>query len=167
MGLVGPCIYDIAEHFVLRWNFCKRDKYKRDDRYDWLTMTGRTGEDEDLVGVQRPKHPVGEYIHHPLTPLEGKRGDPRPGRTAQHPQGQHEVVAGEDSDENSVSPGITLTHMATFTINTVTAMASRRDYTNVVVLGRMYTRAAPIATSCHRDYISTNTLMSSTRKIPK
>jgi phospholipase D1/2 len=99
MGLIGPCIYDIAEHFVLRWNFCKRDKYKRDDRYDWLTITGRTGEDEDLVGVQRPKHPVGDYIHHPLSPLEGKRGDPRPGRTEQHPQGQHEIVAGEDSDD--------------------------------------------------------------------
>ncbi|EGP83846.1 uncharacterized protein MYCGRDRAFT_48706, partial [Zymoseptoria tritici IPO323] len=61
MGVIGPCIYDIAEHFVLRWNFCKRDKYKRDDRYDWLTLTGRTGDDEDLIGVQRPKHPVGDY----------------------------------------------------------------------------------------------------------
>ncbi|KAM0708949.1 hypothetical protein Q7P35_002985 [Cladosporium inversicolor] len=72
MGLIGPCIYDIAEHFVLRWNFCKRDKYKRDDRYDWLTMSGRTGEDEDLIGVQRPKHPVGDYIHHPFTPIHTK-----------------------------------------------------------------------------------------------
>ena len=52
MGVIGPCVYDIAEHFVLRWNFCKRDKYKRDDRYDWLTLTGRTGDDEDLVGVR-------------------------------------------------------------------------------------------------------------------
>jgi phospholipase D1/2 len=24
MGLVGDCVYDIAEHFVLRWNFVKR-----------------------------------------------------------------------------------------------------------------------------------------------
>lgn len=76
MGLVGPCVYDIAEHFILRWNFAKRDKYKRDDEYDWLTLTGRTGEDEDLVGVQRPKHPVGEYIQHPLSALEHKRGNP-------------------------------------------------------------------------------------------
>ncbi|EEY22301.1 phospholipase D p2 [Verticillium alfalfae VaMs.102] len=72
MGVIGPCVYDIAEHFVLRWNFIKRDKYKRDDRYDWIQLAGRTGEDEDLVGVQRPKHPVGEYLMHPLTPLETK-----------------------------------------------------------------------------------------------
>ncbi|KAI1109876.1 phospholipase D/nuclease [Nemania sp. NC0429] len=72
MGLIGPCVYDIAEHFVLRWNFVKRDKYKRDDRFDWITLRGRQGEDEDLVGVQRPKHPVGDYILHPLTPLETK-----------------------------------------------------------------------------------------------
>ncbi|KAF2265982.1 phospholipase D/nuclease [Lojkania enalia] len=72
MGVIGPCVYDIAEHFVLRWNFCKRDKYKRDDRYDWLTMEGREGEDEDLVGVQRPKFPVGGYNHHPLSPLNTK-----------------------------------------------------------------------------------------------
>lgn len=52
-------VYDIAEHFVLRWNFVKRDKYKRDDEYDWLILDGT---DEDIVGVQRPKHPVGEYI---------------------------------------------------------------------------------------------------------
>ncbi|KAI1437905.1 hypothetical protein GGR50DRAFT_566898 [Xylaria sp. CBS 124048] len=72
MGLIGPCIYDIAEHFVLRWNFIKRDKYKRDPNYDWIMLRGREGEDEDLVGVQRPEHPVGDYILHPLTPLESK-----------------------------------------------------------------------------------------------
>jgi len=76
MGLIGPCVYDIAEHFILRWNFCKRDKYKRDSRYDWLTMEGREGDHEDLIGCQRPKHPVGEYIHHPLSPLSGKTGNP-------------------------------------------------------------------------------------------
>ncbi|PQE20564.1 phospholipase D p1 protein [Rutstroemia sp. NJR-2017a BBW] len=72
MGVVGDCVYDIAEHFVLRWNFVKRDKYKRDDRFDWLVLEGREGADEDLIGVQRPKHPVGEYIHHPLSPLSTK-----------------------------------------------------------------------------------------------
>ncbi|KAL1305379.1 hypothetical protein AAFC00_002273 [Neodothiora populina] len=76
MGVIGPCIYDIAEHFVLRWNFCKRDKYKRDERYDWLTIHGRTGEDEDLVGVQRPKHPVGEYLFHPISDISTKAGRP-------------------------------------------------------------------------------------------
>jgi phospholipase D1/2 len=77
MGLIGPCVFDIAEHFVLRWNFCKRDKYKRDERYDWLTLEGREGEDEDLVGVQRPKFPVGDYVHHPLSPLSTKKLDNR------------------------------------------------------------------------------------------
>ncbi|KAL2875618.1 hypothetical protein SGCOL_009237 [Colletotrichum sp. CLE4] len=66
MGVVGPAVYDIAEHFVLRWNFVKRDKYKRDERFDWIQLRGRLAEDEDLVGVQRPKHPVGEYLTHPL-----------------------------------------------------------------------------------------------------
>jgi phospholipase D1/2 len=72
MGVIGPCVYDIAEHFVLRWNFVKRDKYKRDERCDWLELEGRLGEDEDLVGVQRPKHPCGDYVQHPLTPLSTK-----------------------------------------------------------------------------------------------
>lgn len=77
MGVIGPAVYDIAEHFVLRWNFMKRDKYKRDERYDWLTLEGREGEDEDLVGVQRPKFPVGGYTHHPLTQLSTKNLDNR------------------------------------------------------------------------------------------
>lgn len=72
MGLIGDCVYDIAEHFVLRWNFVKRDKYKRDDGYPWLTMQGREGDHEALVAVQRPKFPVGGYDHHPLSPLENK-----------------------------------------------------------------------------------------------
>jgi phospholipase D1/2 len=72
MGLIGPCVYDIAEHFVLRWNFVKRDKYKRDDRFDWLELRGRQGDDEDLIGVQRPKFPVGDYVLHPISPLETK-----------------------------------------------------------------------------------------------
>ncbi|KAK3317992.1 hypothetical protein B0H66DRAFT_555933 [Apodospora peruviana] len=77
MGVIGPCVYDIAEHFVLRWNFVKRDKYKRDERFDWLELRGRQGDDEDLVGVQRPHHPCGEYIVHPLSPLETKNLDDR------------------------------------------------------------------------------------------
>lgn len=77
MAVVGPCIYDIAEHFVLRWNFTKRDKYKRDSRFDWLVLEGREGDDEDLVGVQRPSHPCGDYVKHPLTPLASKNLDNR------------------------------------------------------------------------------------------
>lgn len=72
MGVIGDCVYDIAEHFVLRWNFIKRDKYKRKPEVDWLTLQGREGDLEDLTAVQRPKHPVGEYVHHPLTPLENR-----------------------------------------------------------------------------------------------
>ncbi|KAF2213352.1 hypothetical protein CERZMDRAFT_97009 [Cercospora zeae-maydis SCOH1-5] len=103
MGVIGPCVYDIAEHFVLRWNFCKRDKYKRDDRYDWLTLTGRTGKDEDLIGVQRPKHPVGDYLRHPLSPLHTKRGNPKQGRTVQHPDveggGEEQLEPLQDESE--------------------------------------------------------------------
>lgn len=77
MAVVGDCVVDIAEHFVLRWNHVKRDKYKRDEKTDWLCLTTRankegTNEDEDLIAVQRPKHPVGEYIEHPLSPLANK-----------------------------------------------------------------------------------------------
>jgi phospholipase D1/2 len=77
MGLVGESVIDIAEHFVLRWNFIKRDKYKRDEGVDYLCMTTRaradgSNEDEDLISIQRPTHPVGEYIEHPLSPLENK-----------------------------------------------------------------------------------------------
>lgn len=72
MAVIGPCVLDIAEHFVLRWNFVKRDKYKRDERFDWIVLEGREGEDEDLVGVQRPKYPMGDYVKHPLTPVSTK-----------------------------------------------------------------------------------------------
>ena len=77
MGLVGECVIDIAEHFVLRWNFIKRDKYKRDAGVDYLCMTSRaqadgSNPDEDLIAIQRPKHPVGNFIEHPLSSLEKK-----------------------------------------------------------------------------------------------
>lgn len=72
MGVIGDCVYDIAEHFVLRWNACKRDKYKRTATVDWLCLEGRDGDDEDLVGVQRPTYPVGAYTKHPLSPMETK-----------------------------------------------------------------------------------------------
>ena len=76
MGVIGDCVYDIAEHFVLRWNFVKRDKYKRDETVPWLVLSGRDGEDEDIIAVQRPKHPVGDYLQHPLSPLATKpRGE--------------------------------------------------------------------------------------------
>lgn len=77
MGLVGDCVYDIAEHFVLRWNFVKRDKYKRDASVDYICLEGRatpdgSNPDEDLISIQRPKYPMGKYIQHPLTPMNTK-----------------------------------------------------------------------------------------------
>ncbi|TQS35357.1 hypothetical protein Golomagni_04224 [Golovinomyces magnicellulatus] len=72
MGVTGDCVYDIAEHFVLRWNFIKRDKYKHNKKYDWLMLEGRNGSLEDLIGVQRPTYPMGDYVQHPLTPLREK-----------------------------------------------------------------------------------------------
>ena len=95
MGVIGDCVYDIAEHFVLRWNFVKRDKYKRDEAFDWLTMTGREGENEALVGVQRPKFPVGQYIHHPLSPLESKPW------AHEHPGTVHAQVVRSSADWSS------------------------------------------------------------------
>ena len=77
MGVIGPSVYDIAEHFVLRWNFVKRDKYKRDGRFEWIELRGRQGDDENLVGVQRPRFPVGGYVTHPLSPIETKNLDNR------------------------------------------------------------------------------------------
>jgi phospholipase D1/2 len=76
--VIGDSVMDICQHFVLRvfspasvremilivtqWNFIKRDKYKRDKRFPWLLMPGFEGKDEDLIGVQRPPHPVGGML---------------------------------------------------------------------------------------------------------
>ncbi|KAF1949542.1 phospholipase-like protein PldA [Byssothecium circinans] len=102
MGVIGPSVYDIAEHFVLRWNFCKRDKYKRDKRYDWITLEGREGDDEDLVGVQRPKFPVGGYMHHPLSPLSTKNLDNRGTVQAQIVRSSADWSSGILPSENSI-----------------------------------------------------------------
>jgi phospholipase D1/2 len=102
MGVIGPAVYDIAEHFVLRWNFMKRDKYKRDERYEWLTMEGREGDDEDLIGVQRPKFPVGGYVHHPLSPLSSKNLDNRGTVHAQLVRSSADWSMGIDPHEQSI-----------------------------------------------------------------
>lgn len=41
----------------------KRDKYKRHKRFPWLRLRG---EEEEVLGVQHPRFPVGGYITHPL-----------------------------------------------------------------------------------------------------
>lgn len=69
MGIIGDCVQDVAEHFVLRWNFVKRDKYKRNQRVDWILLEGQ---DEGLLTVQRPLYPCGDYIKHPFSPLSTK-----------------------------------------------------------------------------------------------
>ncbi|KAF1936713.1 phospholipase-like protein PldA [Clathrospora elynae] len=102
MGLIGPAVYDIAEHFALRWNFVKREKYKRDERYDWLTMEGREGDDEDLIGVQRPKFPVGKYVHHPLTQLITKKLDNRGNVHAQLVRSSGDWSMGLEPHEQSI-----------------------------------------------------------------
>ena len=95
MGVVGDCVYDIAEHFVLRWNFVKRDKYKRDESKDWLTMEGREGDQEDIIAVQRPKHPVGEYVKHPFTPLANRPW------AKEHPGTVHAQIVRSSADWSS------------------------------------------------------------------
>lgn len=66
LGIRGPAVMDVAEHFVGRWNFIKRDKYKRHARYPWLRLTGSgAGHDDALLGVEHPRFPVGGYETHP------------------------------------------------------------------------------------------------------
>ena len=74
MAGVGEFVVDIAEHFVLRWNHLKRDKYKRDEGVPWLCLKTRankdgTNPDEDLIAIQRPKYPVGGYVEHPFSEI--------------------------------------------------------------------------------------------------
>ncbi|KAF3922097.1 hypothetical protein ABW20_dc0109810 [Dactylellina cionopaga] len=70
LGLRGECVLDIAQHFAETWNHAKRDKYKRDSRYDWLQLAKI---DDDILGVQHPRFPVGEYVEHPLHPLDKEK----------------------------------------------------------------------------------------------
>ncbi|KAA8910585.1 hypothetical protein FN846DRAFT_524598 [Sphaerosporella brunnea] len=65
LGIIGPAVMSIADHFVGRWNFVKREKYKRNPKIPWLKLRGIP---DDLAGVQRPVFPVGGYIQHPLHP---------------------------------------------------------------------------------------------------
>ncbi|KAF8540446.1 hypothetical protein BDD12DRAFT_880576 [Trichophaea hybrida] len=63
IGIVGPAVMSIAVHFVEKWNFIKRDKYKRSPKRPWLQLRGIP---DDLAGIQRPSFPVGGYYEHPL-----------------------------------------------------------------------------------------------------
>ncbi|RPB03820.1 phospholipase D [Choiromyces venosus 120613-1] len=65
LGFVGPAVLDLAEHFVGRWNFVKRDKYKRHSSYPWIELTYAPW---DILGVSHPRFPVGGYVKHPLHP---------------------------------------------------------------------------------------------------
>ncbi|EPS42367.1 hypothetical protein H072_3671 [Dactylellina haptotyla CBS 200.50] len=70
LALRGESVLDIAQHFVETWNHAKRDKYKRDSRYDWVQLAYR---EDDILGVQHPRFPVGEYVEHPLHSLDREK----------------------------------------------------------------------------------------------
>ncbi|KAK6361461.1 hypothetical protein TWF730_005188 [Orbilia blumenaviensis] len=76
LAIRGQSVLDIAQHFVETWNHAKRDKYKRDGRYDWLQLDWV---EDDILGVQHPRFPVGDHIKHPLHPINkenmGKLGN--------------------------------------------------------------------------------------------
>uniref|UniRef100_D8Q6U4 Phospholipase n=1 Tax=Schizophyllum commune (strain H4-8 / FGSC 9210) TaxID=578458 RepID=D8Q6U4_SCHCM len=38
MTLTGPCVLDIVQHYVERWNEVKKRKYREKDHYDWLAL---------------------------------------------------------------------------------------------------------------------------------
>ena len=102
MAVIGDCVFDIAEHFVLRWNFIKRDKYKRVDTVDWLELETRDGQDEDIVAVQRPKFPCGDYVKHPLSPLSTKPGRNQGTVHAQIVRSSADWSSGLDPVEHSI-----------------------------------------------------------------
>ena len=135
MGVVGPCVYDIAEHFVLRWNFIKRDKYKRDARFDWLTLEGREAEDEDLVAVQRPHHPVGQYVRHPLSPLGTK--------SISQPQGTVRAQIVRSSAD--WSSGILVEHSIQNAYKEIISNAEHFVY----IENQFFGKSLPISTSLH------------------
>ncbi|KAI5777723.1 phospholipase D/transphosphatidylase [Geopyxis carbonaria] len=74
IGFTGPAVDDVAQHFVGRWNFIKRDKYKRNSKYPWLRLDGI---EDALLGVEHPRFPMGGYLTHPLS-SEGGNPGPRP-----------------------------------------------------------------------------------------
>jgi phospholipase D1/2 len=65
-------------------------------------MEGREGADEDLIGVQRPKFPVGEYVHHPITQLNSKNLDNRGTVHAQLIRSSGDWSMGIDPHEQSI-----------------------------------------------------------------
>ncbi|KAL7275374.1 hypothetical protein RUND412_001679 [Rhizina undulata] len=81
VGLIGPAVLDVAEHFVGRWNFIKRDKYKRHPSYPYLVLTTVS---QDLIGVLHPKFPVGGYVTHPRHPISAAY-------TEKHSGGDYEI----------------------------------------------------------------------------
>lgn len=67
VGIIGPAVNDIAIHFVGRWNFIKRDKYKRRSAYPWLQLSFARA---DILGVGKSRFPVGGFVTHPLHAVE-------------------------------------------------------------------------------------------------
>lgn len=75
VGIIGPAVNDVAIHFVGRWNFIKRDKYKRNRAYPWLQLSFASA---DLLGVGKSKFPVGGFVTHPLHPVDPMAPDVGP-----------------------------------------------------------------------------------------
>lgn len=67
VGIIGSAVNDVAIHFVGRWNFIKRDKYKRRSAYPWLQLSFAPA---DILGVGKSRFPVGGFVTHPLHPVE-------------------------------------------------------------------------------------------------
>jgi len=48
MIMIGPSAVDAAQHFVERWNFIKKEKYEKNDRYPYLPTP------HEILGIQIP-----------------------------------------------------------------------------------------------------------------
>ncbi|KAK0542728.1 hypothetical protein OC846_006498, partial [Tilletia horrida] len=60
--LTGPAVLDVAHHFIERWNFIKRWKYRKDKHYDWLAFPHGDHEPSRI-------HAYWDSVRsHPLTP---------------------------------------------------------------------------------------------------
>ncbi|KAG8686746.1 hypothetical protein FRC11_008434 [Ceratobasidium sp. 423] len=60
MTLIGPVVFDIAQHFVERWNEIKLRKYKNRVEVDWLALPyNPKAEPKEAVS----RHPFFEYWH--------------------------------------------------------------------------------------------------------
>ncbi|KAL1743202.1 hypothetical protein HDZ31DRAFT_83591 [Schizophyllum fasciatum] len=60
MTLTGPCVLDIVQHYVERWNEVKKRKYRNKERYDWLALPHKV---EVAPNEAVARHPQRETWH--------------------------------------------------------------------------------------------------------